>query len=63
MDFCVPTPSVSVVDLTCCLEKAAKCDDIKNVVKQESGGALKGIMGYTEDQIASCYFNSDTTSP
>ncbi|CAD7667465.1 unnamed protein product [Nyctereutes procyonoides] len=57
MAFCVPTPNVSVVDLTCRLEKAAKYDDIKKVVKQASEGPLKGILGYAEDQVAGIALN------
>uniref|UniRef100_A0A914W353 glyceraldehyde-3-phosphate dehydrogenase (phosphorylating) n=1 Tax=Plectus sambesii TaxID=2011161 RepID=A0A914W353_9BILA len=50
MAFRVPTPDVSVVDLTCRLEKPATMDQIKEVVKKASENELKGILGYTEDQ-------------
>ncbi|XP_045698378.1 LOW QUALITY PROTEIN: glyceraldehyde-3-phosphate dehydrogenase-like [Phyllostomus hastatus] len=63
MAFGVPTPSVWVLDLICLLKKAAKYDDIKKaVVRQASEGLLKGILGYTEEQVVSCDFNSDTYS-
>nr|XP_038949672.1 glyceraldehyde-3-phosphate dehydrogenase-like [Rattus norvegicus] len=60
MAFHVPTPNVSTVNLTCHLEKPAMSDDIKKVVKQASEGLLKGILGYTEDQVVSCDFNSNS---
>ncbi|EDL29032.1 mCG16956 [Mus musculus] len=63
MAFHVPDPSVSIVDLTSCLEKPSKHDDIKKVVNQASEGPLKGILGYTEDQIVSCNFNSNSHLP
>ncbi|MEJ1277577.1 hypothetical protein NN561_008494 [Cricetulus griseus] len=50
MAFRVFTHNVSIVDLTCHLEKPAKYEDIKKVVKQASEGPLKGILGYTKDQ-------------
>ncbi|EFB22122.1 hypothetical protein PANDA_006974, partial [Ailuropoda melanoleuca] len=62
MAFSVSTHEVSVVDLTCHLEKAAKYNDIKKVVKQASKGSWKGILGYIEDQVVSCDFHSDTYS-
>jgi glyceraldehyde 3-phosphate dehydrogenase len=62
MAFCVLTHNVSIVDLTCLLEKPAKYDDIKKVVKQASKGPLKGILGYTEDQVISCHFNNNSHS-
>ena len=62
MAFRVLIPNVSVVDLMCCLEKSAKYDDIKKVVKQASEGPLKGILSYTEDQVISYDFNSNSHS-
>jgi glyceraldehyde 3-phosphate dehydrogenase len=52
MAFRVPTPNVSVVDLTVRLEKPASMDAIKAAVKKASEGKLKGILGYTEDQVS-----------
>jgi glyceraldehyde 3-phosphate dehydrogenase len=62
MAFYVCTPNISNVDLTCLLEKPAKYEDIKKVVKQASQDLLKGILGYTEDQVVSCDFNSNPHS-
>jgi glyceraldehyde 3-phosphate dehydrogenase len=55
-------PHVSIVDLMCRLEKPAKYDDIKKVVKQASKGPLKDILGYTENQVVSCNFNSNSST-
>ncbi|XP_035886878.1 glyceraldehyde-3-phosphate dehydrogenase-like [Phyllostomus discolor] len=62
MACCVPTPNTSAVDLTCHVEKAAKYDDIRKVVKQASKGPFKGMLGYTENQVISCDFNSSIHS-
>ncbi len=59
MAFRVPTMDVSVVDLTCRLEKAATYDQIKSAVKKAAEGELKGILGYTEDDVVSADFIHD----
>ncbi|KAL2753790.1 hypothetical protein ACRALDRAFT_2111545 [Sodiomyces alcalophilus JCM 7366] len=53
----VPTANVSVVDLTCCLEKPASYDDIKKVMKAASEGPMKGTIAYTEDAVVSTDIN------
>merc|ERR1712083_327951 len=53
MAFRVPTPDVSVVDLTVRLEKGATYDDICAKLKEASEGSMKGILGYTEDMVVS----------
>jgi len=62
MSFRVPTPDVSVVDLTCSLERPAKYEEICAAMREESQGRMKGIMGYTEDEVVSTDFLGDTTS-
>jgi len=63
MAFRVPTPNVSVVDLTVRLNKEATYDQIKEAVKKASeAGAMKGILGYTEDQVVSTDFVGDRRS-
>jgi glyceraldehyde 3-phosphate dehydrogenase len=59
MAFRVPTANVSVVDLTCRLEKPASYDKIKEVMKKAADGELKGILGYTEESVVSTDFNGD----
>ncbi|MCT4534659.1 type I glyceraldehyde-3-phosphate dehydrogenase [Halodesulfovibrio sp.] len=56
MSFRVPTPDVSVVDLTCRLEKPATYEEIKAAVKKASENELKGILAYTEDAVVSTDF-------
>jgi len=59
MAFRVPTLDVSVVDLTCRLEKPATYEEICAAVKKASEGELKGILGYTEDDVVSSDFIGD----
>jgi glyceraldehyde 3-phosphate dehydrogenase len=60
MAFRVPTPDVSVVDLTCRLEKPTTYAEICAAMKEASEGELKGILGYTEDAVVSNDFTGDT---
>lgn len=58
----VPTPDVSVVDLTVRLEKSTTMDEINATFKKYSEGELKGVLGYTEDEVVSSDFIGDLHS-
>jgi glyceraldehyde 3-phosphate dehydrogenase len=60
MAFRVPTLNVSVVDLTCRLEKATSYEEICAAMKKAADGELKGILGYTEDEVVSSDFIGDS---
>jgi len=62
MSMRVPTSNVSVVDLTCRIEKGASYDEIKETVKAASEGDLKGILAYTEDDVVSTDMIGNTNS-
>ncbi|MDO9400014.1 MAG: type I glyceraldehyde-3-phosphate dehydrogenase [Polaromonas sp.] len=59
MSFRVPTSDVSVVDLTVELNKEASLKDICAEMKAQSQGALKGVLGYTEDKVVATDFRGD----
>jgi len=62
MAFRVPTPDVSVVDLTCRLEKPAKYEDIVAAVKEAAAGPMNGVLDWTEDEVVSTDFVSCKSS-
>lgn len=62
MAFRVPVADVSVVDLTVRLTKSTKYDTICDMMKQEANSNLKGILGYTEEDVVSSDFIGDTHS-
>lgn len=62
MAFRVPTPNVSVVDLTCRLEKGASYEEIKATLKAASEGEYKGILGYTDEDVVSTDLNGNNNS-
>jgi glyceraldehyde 3-phosphate dehydrogenase len=53
MSFRVPVSDVSVVDLTCELERPTKYDEVCAAMKRASEGALRGVLGYTDDEVVS----------
>lgn len=59
MSFRVPTSDVSVIDLTVELLKEASYEDICNAMKAASQGAMKGVLGYTEDKVVSTDFRGE----
>jgi glyceraldehyde 3-phosphate dehydrogenase len=59
MSFRVPVANVSVVDLTVRLAKPATYEQIKAAMKEAADGELKGILGYTEDDVVSQDFLGD----
>merc|ERR1712010_322907 len=62
MAFRVPTPDVSVVDLTCTLDKPAKYADIVAAVKEAAAGDMKGVLDWTEDEVVSTDFTTYKSS-
>ena len=56
MAFRVPTTNVSVVDLTCKLDKDASLADICKKMEEMSNGEMKGILGYTNEEVVSADF-------
>jgi len=62
MAFRVPTADVSVVDLTVRIEKGASYEDIKATIKEASEGPLKGILGYTDEELVSTDFVGESHS-
>ncbi|MFT3858560.1 MAG: type I glyceraldehyde-3-phosphate dehydrogenase [Aquabacterium sp.] len=60
MSFRVPTSDVSVVDLTAELSKEASYDEICAEMKAQSQGALKGVLGYTEDKVVATDFRGES---
>jgi len=56
MAFRVPTPDVSVVDLTCRLEKGAKYDEIVAAVKEAAEGPMNGVLEWTDEEVVSTDF-------
>ena len=62
MSLRIPTPDVSIVDLTACLEKGAKFTDIVAAMREAADGPMKGILAVTDEDLVSSDFVSDPHS-
>jgi glyceraldehyde 3-phosphate dehydrogenase (phosphorylating) len=58
----VPTPNVSIVDLTCLLSKPASADDINGALKKAAAGPMKGILQVSEEELVSIDFRGNPAS-
>jgi glyceraldehyde 3-phosphate dehydrogenase len=58
----VPTPNVSVVDLTCILNKTATAEDVNGALKKAAGGPMKGILDVTDEELVSIDFRGNPAS-
>lgn len=58
----VPTPNVSLVDLTCVLKKDVTVEEVNAAIKEAAEGDMKGILLYTEEELVSCDFNGNPHS-
>ncbi|HEX5484030.1 MAG TPA: type I glyceraldehyde-3-phosphate dehydrogenase [Terriglobia bacterium] len=58
----VPTPNVSLVDLVACVEKTTTTEEVQGALKQAAAGPLKGILGYTTEELVSTDFRGDPHS-
>ncbi len=58
----VPTPNVSVVDLTFIAKRPTTVEEINNAISEAANGRLKGILGYTDEKLVSHDFNHDSHS-
>jgi len=62
MSIRVPTPNVSLVDLTATLLKDASVEEVNQAMKEASEGELKGVLGYSEEPLVSTDYNGDERS-
>ena len=58
----VPTPNVSVVDLTFVASRETSVDEINAAIREAADGPLKGVLGYTDEKLVSSDFNHDPHS-